>query len=146
MSRWLLILALVPTACAAGGAALADDMPADLAEVVSTTLEGLEEALPSHLDCLDGLVVAHAWELEERAEYRPETQTVVLRVPGTAPNLEFSLVHEIAHHLEFACPSQVELRPAFLLAKTSPRRAHGSKATPGRRAHRRYSLPRWPST
>lgn len=120
MPRRLLILALLLTACGTAGAVLADDIPADLAEVVSATLRSVEDGLPAHRRCLAGVVVTHAWELDDRAEYHPDTGTIILRVPGTAPNLEFSLVHEIAHHLEFACPSQMELRPAFLLAQGHP--------------------------
>lgn len=120
MLRRLLIvslLGLLALACSAGGPTLADDMPEDLAAVVDSALVKVDEALHPHLECLDGLVVSHAWELEDRAEYRSVEKRVVLRVPGTAPDLEFSLVHEIAHHLEFVCPSQLELRPAFLAAQ-----------------------------
>lgn len=113
----LILLGLLALACSRGGPTLADDMPEDLVAVVESSLARVDEALPPHLECLDGLVVSHAWELEDRAEYRSTNRQVVLRVPGTAPDLEFSLVHEIAHHLEFVCPSQLELRPAFLAAQ-----------------------------
>lgn len=116
----LTLLSLLATACAAGGPTLADDMPEDLAAVVDSSLAKVGEALPAHVECLDGLVVSHAWELDDRAEYRSADQRVVLRVPGTGPDLEFSLVHEIAHHLEFVCRSQLELRQAFLLAQGLP--------------------------
>lgn len=120
MPRPLLVLSLFLAACGTAGATLADDLPPDLAEVVTAALGTVEEAIPAQVGCLDGLVVTHAWELDDRAEYHPGTGTIVLRVPGTAPNLEFSLVHEIAHHLEFACPSQTELRPGFLAAQGHP--------------------------
>jgi len=113
----LILLGYLALACSAGGPALADDMPEDLVAVVDSSLAKVDGALTPHLGCLDGLVVSHAWELEDRAEYRSTDRQVVLRVPGTAPDLEFSLVHEIAHHLEFVCPSQLELRPAFLAAQ-----------------------------
>lgn len=90
------------------------DMPADLAEVVAVTFEALDGEARAHANCLEGLVVRHAWELEDRASYDPDTATITLRVPATAPRLEFTLVHEIAHHLEFACPAQIELRAGFL--------------------------------
>jgi hypothetical protein len=41
----------------------------------------------------------------------------VLRIPGTAPNLRHDLVHEFAHHLEFACPAQRDVRGPFLAAQ-----------------------------
>jgi hypothetical protein len=117
MPRWLLALMMLSSACTPPGAILAEDVPSDLAEVVSTGLQTVEEALPAHRGCLDGVIVSHAWELDDRAEYHPDSATIVLRVPATAPNLEFSLVHEIAHHLEFSCPSQRDLRPLFLTAQ-----------------------------
>lgn len=117
MPRTLLALMIVTVACGASGPAVADDVPADLAEVVAATLDLAADRMPAHQACMDGLTIGHAWELEDRAEYRPGTSTIVLRVPATAPHLEFSLIHEIAHHLEFSCPAQVELRPAFLAAQ-----------------------------
>lgn len=120
MPRWLLAVILAIFACAPGEPMLADDLPADLAEVVSAGLARVEEALPAQRRCLEGVVVSHSWDLDDRAEYWPATATIVLRVPATAPNLEFSLVHEIAHHLESSCRSQEELRPAFLAAQGFP--------------------------
>lgn len=114
------LTAVLVAACGTAGAVMNEDMPSDLAGVVSDTLELVEEVLPAHGGCLDGLIVSHAWELDDRAEYRPVSQTVVLRVPETAENLAFSLVHEIAHHLEFACPAQEEIREAFLIAQGHP--------------------------
>jgi hypothetical protein len=61
-----------------------------------------------------------AWELNNRAEYRPATATLVIRVPGTAPNLTDDLTHEFAHHVEFTCPEHAALRPTFLAAQGFP--------------------------
>src|SRR5690606_41863297 len=83
------------------GPGIDEGTPADLQEHVEETLARIEEALPAHADCLDGLVITHAWELDDRAAYRVADRTIVLRVPATAPHLEFSLAHEVAHHLDF---------------------------------------------
>lgn len=95
-------------------------MPVDLRELVEDTLSRVADAVPAHVDCLDSLVIGYSWELPHRAEYRPSTATIVLRVPATAPHLSFSLAHEVAHHLEAACPAQEEMRPAFLAAQGHP--------------------------
>lgn len=98
-------------------AIVAEDTPADLAELVGDTMETIEESLPARAHCLRGVTIMHAWELDDRAEYRTDTRTIVLRVPATAQHLEFSLAHEIAHHLEYTCAGQAEIRPAFLDAQ-----------------------------
>ena len=41
----------------------------------------------------------------------------VITSAATATEFEFSLAHEVAHHLEEACPAQLEMRPAFLAAQ-----------------------------
>lgn len=113
---WAVPVAILLAACG-GGWTVAEDIPTDLEELVVATMERIEGALPAQAGCLRNLTVTHAWELDDRAEYRTETETVVLRVPATAPHLEFSLAHEVAHHLELTCESQTELRPAFLAAQ-----------------------------
>lgn len=114
MTRVLPVLLAVLVACSGSLPTLDAHMPSDLAEVVVATFETVEGEAGARANCLEGLVVRHAWELDDRASYDPDTATIVLRVPATAVRLEFTLVHEVAHHLEFACPAQVELRAAFL--------------------------------
>lgn len=112
---------LLLAACSvATGPELVEDMPPDLRELVEDTLIALTAAMPAHVDCLDALVIDYSWDLDNRAEYRPATTTLILKVPDTAPNLAFSLVHEIAHHLESSCRAQLDLRPAFLEAQGHP--------------------------
>lgn len=110
-------LALTMLLAACGGAEVsAPDMPDDLAAVVADTLALIEEAIPAHRQCLDGLTIAHAWELEDRAEYQAREGRILLRVPATAAHLEYSIVHEVAHHFDITCPDP-ELRTAFLVAQ-----------------------------
>ena len=114
MVRVLLLLLVILVACGHPAPVLGEDMPSDLREVVEETLETVEGEVGAHADCLEGLVIRHAWKLDDRASYDPDTATITLRVPSTASRLEFSLVHEIGHHFEFTCPDQIEIRAAFL--------------------------------
>lgn len=131
-----------------------ETVPNDLRIVAAGAWDDFLAAHSQRLDCIPPVTLTAAWQLGDRAEYRPETATVILRVPGTAPNLSDSLVHEFAHHVEFTCPEHEELRRAFLEAQGFPAAApwfEGSawEATPseqyaeatvemvlGRRAHR----------
>lgn len=110
----LSVVFVILGACVHDGPVLGNDMPTDLVELVDATLQTVEDEAPARADCLQGLVIRHAWELDDRAQYDPDTSTVVLRVPSTASRLEFSLVHEIAHHFEYTCQAQAEIRSAFL--------------------------------
>ena len=58
--------------------------------------------------------------LDSRAVYRPDTATVIVRVPGTPALLQGALIHEWAHHVEFQCEAQQEMRAAFLQAQGLP--------------------------
>lgn len=108
---------VVLAACGGDELRVEDDIPADLGALVEDSFEGIQEALDAHRDCLQGLTVTHSWEMDDRATYDPGTSTIVLRAPATAAEFEFSLAHEVAHHLEEVCPAQLGLRPAFLEAQ-----------------------------
>lgn len=110
---WLVTILIGACAAASAPGPIVADMPDDLRVVVDETLAAFAEALPSTAPCLESLTITHAWELDHRAEYRPEEAVVVLRVPATRPRLETSLVHEMAHHVDMACPDE-EMRSRFL--------------------------------
>lgn len=95
-------------------------VPNDLRAVAIEAWDGFLAAHPARVGCIDPINMSAAWELDDRAEYRPATATVVIRVPGTAPNLTNDLTHEFAHHVEFTCPEHQELRGAFLEAQGFP--------------------------
>ncbi len=97
-----------------------DSVPDDLRAVADQAWDEFLAAHPQRLDCIPPVRLSAAWELDDRAEYQPSTATVVVRVPGTAPNLSDSLVHEFAHHVEFTCPEHEQLRAAFLAAQGFP--------------------------
>lgn len=111
---------MIVTGCAGEDLRLGDDIPADLGALVEESFGSIRDDLAAHSDCLSGLTVTHSWEMDDRASYDPAAAAIVLRVPATASELEFSLAHEIAHHLEEVCPAQVELRPDFLRAQGLP--------------------------
>lgn len=96
------------------------NVPSDLQELATDVWTELLDHFPARLGCIDDVTLRAAWELDDRGEYQPETATVVVRVPGTAPTLSDELVHEFAHHIEFTCPDHVELRAAFLEAQGFP--------------------------
>jgi hypothetical protein len=71
-------------------------------------------------DCFGDVHLRADKTLGDRAVYEPDTATVSVRVPATAAMLQGALVHEWAHHLEFQCTAQEQLRKAFLLAQGLP--------------------------
>lgn len=129
--RRVLILALIAAAVAAVAFVVArpeptpelhfdSSVPDDLRAVAQEAWDGFLVAHPARLDCIGPINMSAAWELDDRAEYHPTTATLVIRVPGTAPNLTGDLTHEFAHHVEFTCQEHEELRPAFLVAQGFP--------------------------
>lgn len=108
---------MILAGCGGSDLQVADDIPDDLGILVGESFEAIQEALDAHNACLRGLTVTHSWDMDDRATYDPASSTIVLRAPATATEFEFSLAHEVAHHLEEACPAQLEMRPAFLAAQ-----------------------------
>lgn len=119
--RVLIVATVLLVACgqAAGRPALVfgDGTPDDLRALASDTFDAVADAFPARRDCLGSVRLTGARVLEDRARYDPDRQEITLRIPATAPQLETSLVHELAHHLEFSCPEHGELRAAFLAAQ-----------------------------
>ena len=99
------------------------DVPADLRALAEETWDDFLQAHPARLGCVSPVMLEAAWELDNRAEYRPGTATLTVRVPGTPATLRSELIHEFAHHLEFTCPEHVDLRPQFMRAQGFPAEA-----------------------
>lgn len=89
--------------------------PDDFVAVVESALYSAEERLPRVSDCLTGFTVEPAWHLDDRAVY--VDGIISVRVPATAPRIEQSVIHELAHHLDATCPSVDEVRPLFQAAQ-----------------------------
>ncbi|MGH2579418.1 MAG: hypothetical protein ACRDHK_03390 [Actinomycetota bacterium] len=94
--------------------------PDDLRALIVATWDRFVEAFPARRSCLAPVSVQGAWELDDRGSYDPVRRLVMVRIPGTAPNLRDSLVHEFAHHMEFTCPEHHDVRVPFLVAQALP--------------------------
>lgn len=121
-----LAVAILILVCACGGnevdttPGFGPNTPADLRALASETLVRVAEAVPDRGECLDGLVVSGAWELDDRARYDPTSSEMTVRIPATAAQLETSIVHEMAHHMEFICPQGEAVRRDFIAAQGLP--------------------------
>ncbi|NNC75978.1 MAG: hypothetical protein HKN93_10770 [Acidimicrobiia bacterium] len=81
-----------------------DDVPSDVRELATATWDEFTDFFSDRSGCFPGVTVDVAWhDYPERAEYFAATDSVVVRIPATAPRLRTSLLHEFAHHLEANC-------------------------------------------
>jgi hypothetical protein len=122
MRRLPLVLLLVVTSCRPPGTGLefGATTPEDVRVLVTETFDDFRQAFPARAGCAAGAVLEVDRDLEDRGHYDPQTATITLRIPETATKLRNSFLHELAHHLEFACESQEEVRPSFLAAQGFP--------------------------
>ena len=147
------VVMAVAAATSGSGLRFTNGTPDDLRAVASKAWRRFSDAVPACSGRLDGLTVGVAWELPDRARYEPERSLVLVRAPGTAPNLEATLLHEFAHHAERRCPPSDAFRQRFTAAAGLPPGTpwRGSAAwdrTPSERfaeAVMRYALGRPPS-
>lgn len=117
-----LTLALVPS-CGTPSPSLAfpEGTPADLQTLSQDVWQEFLAVFPDQSDCMGEVTLEGDWSLEgSRGFYLPDETRVVLKIPATAGHLRHSLIHELAHHLEHACPDHAELRVAFLEAQNLP--------------------------
>lgn len=104
---------LTISACAPASATV--EGPDDFVAVVNGALAAADERLPRHRGCLTGFTVQPDWELDDRATY--DDGVISVRVPATAPRIEQSVIHELAHHLDATCPAVEDVRPLFQAAQ-----------------------------
>jgi hypothetical protein len=102
------------------GLRFTDETPDDLRTVAARTWERFTAALPGRMRCLGDVTVGVAWQLRDRARYEPGPALVLIRAPGTAGNLEASLLHEFAHHAEHRCRLNAAFRRRFVKAAGLP--------------------------
>jgi hypothetical protein len=107
-------------ATAGSGLRFTDATPEDLREVASDAWQRFTDAVPVCADRLGGLTIGVAWELPDRARYEPERALVLIRAPGTAPNLEATFLHEFAHHADRRCAPSASFRRGFIAAGGLP--------------------------
>lgn len=90
------------------------------AEVITETWTQFLFVFAARRDCFGDVLVKADYNLSDRAMYDPQTATVSVRVPERAAILRGALVHEWAHHVEFQCDAQTEMRAAFMEAQGMP--------------------------
>ncbi len=87
---------------------LTSTTPDDVAVLAAATFDRFIEAAPATRKCIGTVRLAAAWSHGDRGSYDADTATITLRIPGTAPRLASTLVHELAHHVDTAClPEQI---------------------------------------
>jgi hypothetical protein len=131
--RWVAVLVAAGAAVSIGMGAAADEAaphrpgihfgaatPDDLRSLASATWDRFLDAFPARWDCVADVTLRGAWQSPDRGAYDPRRRLVTVRIPGTAPNLRATMVHEFAHHLEYTCPAQRRLRARFLAAQGFP--------------------------
>jgi len=94
--------------------------PDGLRAVAADAWEQFTRATPGCDGRLGTVTVGVAWELPDRARYEPGRALVLIRAPGTAANLEATLLHEFAHHAEHRCGLSEPFRQRFTLAAGLP--------------------------
>ncbi len=92
----------------------------DFASLAQDTWQQFLTVFSARADCFGDVHLVASLTLDNRAAYDPKTARVTVHVPGTPAMLQSALIHEWAHHIEFQCPAQKELRPAFLKAQGLP--------------------------
>lgn len=97
-----------------------DSVGADLEALARETWGRFLAVFHTRASCFGDVHLRATQALDSRASYDSDTATVILQVPGTPAMLQSALVHEWAHHIEFQCRSQTEMRLAFLAAQGLP--------------------------
>ena len=92
----------------------------DFAAVIQETWGQFLLVFAARSDCFGDVRVKADYDLSDRAMYDPRTATISVRVPERAGILKGALVHEWAHHVEFQCEAQTEMRAAFIEAQGIP--------------------------
>ena len=94
-----------------------DSVAGDFDVLAQATWQQFLALFRARAGCFGDVHLHATQQLASRAMYEPKTATVTVRVPGTPAMLQSALIHEWAHHIEFSCPAQKEMRPAFLAAQ-----------------------------
>jgi hypothetical protein len=97
-----------------------ESVASDFAALAGETWEQFLLAFPARTGCFGDAHLVAVRQLASRAAYDPATATVTVPVPGTRAMLQGALIHEWAHHMEYQCPAQEEMRGAFVQAQGLP--------------------------
>lgn len=104
----------------ASGLRFTEATPDDLRALATDTWQRFTDAVPACRDRLGTVTVGMAWELPDRARYEPGPARIRIRAPGTAANLEATLLHEFAHHAERRCGLSTAFRRRFTVTGGLP--------------------------
>lgn len=125
--RSLALILAVAVGMAAGATApgsprlvVGDSVAGDFRALAEETWAQFLDLFWARRGCFGDVRLEAAYHLDYRAVYDPLSATVTVRVPGTRAMLQSALVHEWAHHIEFQCPAQREMRTAFMAAQGWP--------------------------
>lgn len=118
MQRLAVVLVVALTSCAASPPTVAysSETPADVVDLADGVFTEFAAAFPGQAECIGRVEVHGKWELDDRARYLPDSRIIELRIPATAALLTSSLLHELGHHVAFACDSHLEIREEFAAA------------------------------
>lgn len=97
-----------------------DSVASDFRALIQETWWQFLEFFSARSDCFGDIRITAVKALKDRARYDPAQATVLVRVPERGSVLRAALIHEWAHHIEFQCAAQANLRPAFLAAQGLP--------------------------
>ena len=120
LSVVLLVWSILVVACSRSDAAVDTvviEGPADFLSVAEGAASEARRQLPAVADCIQGLIIRPAWELDDRGRYLDGI--IDVRVPATAPRIEEVVVHEVAHHLDATCDQFDDVRDGFLTTQGS---------------------------
>ncbi|MEZ4867150.1 MAG: hypothetical protein R3C14_37850 [Caldilineaceae bacterium] len=92
----------------------------DFAALIHETWEQFMLVFAAKSDCFGDVRIKADYAMTDRAMYDPRTATITVRVPERGSILKGALVHEWAHHVEFQCDAQTEMRAAFIEAQGLP--------------------------
>ena len=92
----------------------------DFAALIEETWDQFMLVFAARSDCIGDVHIKVDYDMTDRAMYDPQTATITVRVPERGSILKGALVHEWAHHVEFQCDAQTEMRQAFIKAQGLP--------------------------
>ena len=102
---------------------IGETMAGDFTAVAVELWAEFEVFAAGRLDCFGSVTIQASTTLDDRAQYEPLERTITVLVPRSIPSLRESLVHELAHHVESACPAHEEGRASMLEAMGFPAEA-----------------------
>jgi hypothetical protein len=106
-------------------------VPADVDAETRDAVAAFVDVFAGRRDCVGGAQLELVDDVDGGdARYRPEDATIEVAIPTSPRRYRESLVHELAHHVERACPDFADAESAILAAIGDPDRPWASSAMP----------------